>query len=109
MLKISVEETGNSFRLILEGKLMGPWVDELQRLCHGRDRLRPGMPMTVDLCGLTAMDSRGHAALEDLFRRGAVLLCSDVMNRYLVEQMAQPERPIAEAYRPCQSNDPTRV
>lgn len=109
MLKISVEESGNSLRLILEGKLMGPWVNEFERLCREWNQLRPTASTTIDLCGLTAMDARGQAALEKSFHRGAVLQCSDVMNQYLVEQMAQPRHQAQEVYRPCQLKDPTTV
>ena len=83
MLKISVEERGNSLRLILEGKLMGPWVNEFERLCGEWSQLRPSASTTIDLCGLTAMDGRGRAALEKSFHQGAILQCSDVMNQYL--------------------------
>jgi hypothetical protein len=106
VLRISVEENPGALALIVEGRLVGPWVDELQRLCQERGAPGKGVQTTVDLCGLTAMDTRGQALLDELLHRGATLRCSDVMNQYLVEQMARPAESFQEAYRPCQSSDP---
>lgn len=105
MLRISVEENQDALSLIVEGRLVGPWVDELKKLCQEHHAPNRGMQTTVDLCGLTAMDTRGQALLDDLLHRGATLRCSDVMNQYLVEQMARPAERFREACRPCQSSD----
>ncbi len=109
MLRISVKESSGTLSLIVEGRLVGPWVDELQRLCQERGAQGQAMQVTVDLCGLTAMDTRGQAVLDGLLQRGATLRCSDVMNQYLVEQMAQPAECIREACRPCQASDSIQV
>ena len=101
MLRISIEEGPGALSLIVEGRLVGPWVDELQRLCLEREAPGRALQMTVDLCGLTAMDTRGQELLENLLQRGATLRCSDVMNQYLVEQMARPAERFQEACRPC--------
>jgi len=103
VLRISVEENPGALSLILEGRLVGPWVDELRRLCQERGAAKKGLQTTVDLCGVTAMDRRGQALLDDLFHRGAALRCSDVMNQYLVEQMAGAGA--QEACRPCRGSE----
>ena len=105
MLRISVEEDPVALSLILEGRLVGPWVDELRRLCEEHGALAKGRQTIVDLCGVTAMDQQGQALLDDLFQRGAALRCSDVMNQYLVEQMAGPLRHVQEACRPCRGSE----
>ncbi|MGC2110028.1 MAG: hypothetical protein WA655_10965 [Candidatus Korobacteraceae bacterium] len=104
MLRISVEENPDALSLILEGRLVGPWVDELRRLCQERGAPVKGRQTTVDLCEVTAMDDQGQALLDDLFQRGAALRCSDVMNQYLVEQMARPGARSQEACRPCRGS-----
>jgi len=101
VLRISIQEDGRGLSLILEGRLVGPWVDELQRVCRERDAPAKDRGMIVDLCGVTAMDTRGQALLDLLLQRGASLRCSDVMNQYLVEQMARPAGRLPEACRPC--------
>ena len=57
--------------------------------------------MTVDLCGLTAMDPSGRHLLDELMQGGATLRCADVMNQYLVEQMSSSGGRFEEASRPC--------
>jgi hypothetical protein len=103
VLRISIRQDRRDLSLVLEGRLVGPWVDELQRVCQQEGAPARERPLTVDLCGVTAMDTRGQALLDSLFKQGATLRCSDVMNQYLVEQMAQPARSLSEACRPCRS------
>jgi hypothetical protein len=105
VLKISIEETPGSLRLTLEGRLVGPWVAEVQRVCVERNAPNEKFPLTVDLCGLTSMDAAGQLLLQNLFRRGATLRCSDVLNQYLVEQMAETKKAAQAACRPCQSKE----
>lgn len=102
-MRISVKQDIRDLSLILEGRLVGPWVDELKRICDEKGAPSREVPLTVDLCGVTAMDTRGQALLDTLLQRGAAMRCSDVMNQYLVEQMAQPAGSVSEACRPCRA------
>ena len=99
MLRISVEEEPDVLSLVLEGRLVGPWVDELRHVLQQRAESRNHAQLTVDLCGVTSMDTRGQRLLMELLQRGATLRCSDVMNQYLVEQMGVSG--LQEACRPC--------
>lgn len=99
MLKISIMRGANELSVNVEGRLVGPWVDELQSICEGQGL--HSTKLTIDLCGLTAMDLKGQQCLEGLLQRGATLLCSDVMNQYLVEQMANTSGQAEESCRPC--------
>jgi hypothetical protein len=100
VLRISVERNAETFSLVLEGRLVGPWVDELRHVSAGLNA-SDGVSLTVDLCGLTAMDARGQDLLDELRQAGATLRCTDVMNQYLVEQMARPAGNERESCRPC--------
>ena len=97
-----MHELENALSLVLEGRLVGPWVDELRGLWQQHDKPDAPRQLMVDLCGLTAMDSRGQDLLDEFLQRGATLRCSDVMNQYLVEQMGGASGPLQEASRPCQ-------
>jgi hypothetical protein len=99
VLRISITEDPGTLSLIVEGRLVGPWVDELRRI-SALHITRNG-PLTIDLEGLTAMDARGQALLNELRQEGAILRCFDVMNQYLVEQMARPAGSAQETCRPC--------
>lgn len=100
MLRITLEQEQEAISFVLEGRLVGPWVDELRTLWQERVSEK-GSPITVDLCGLTAMDTRGQRLLEEFLRYGATLRCSDVMNQFLVEQMRSAGGRLEEACRPC--------
>ena len=86
---------------VLEGRLVGPWVDELRRITNDAGAAHDAARLTIDLCGLTGMDTEGQKLLEELLQRGATLHCSDVMNQYLIEQMARPTGRGEETCRPC--------
>jgi len=101
VLRISVEQNQDAVSFVLEGRLVGPWVEELRTLWNERAGHREGVGFTVDLCGLTAMDTDGQRLLEELLQRGATLRCSDVMNQYLVEQMSSASGKLQEACHPC--------
>ena len=107
MLKISVEEKEDSLRLILEGRLVGPWVAELRRVCSEYGAPIKTIKLTVDLCGLTSMDTAGQELLQVLFDHGASLRCSDVMNKYLVELMSLTKKKSNGACRPSQASEAT--
>ena len=72
--------------LRLEGKLLGPWVTELARLCNEL----PCSPdcLRLDLSAVSFVDGPGVTLLRDLIGRGATLAaCSG-----LVAELLQMER-----------------
>ena len=78
MLRITRIDVGGSpsnRTLKLEGKLLGPWVDELRRAC---EELRiPPHCLRLDLADLTFADPIGVKLLDDLVRQGATTVgCS---------------------------------
>jgi anti-anti-sigma regulatory factor len=57
--------------LRLEGKLLGPWVDELSRACE--ELHTPPSGLRLNLAAVTFIDSAGIKLLGDLIRRGATI------------------------------------
>ena len=106
MLRITVEEDAIELRLRLEGRLEEALVLELERTFREQLDLSAGRPVVVDLSGLTGMDEAGESSLQKLYEQGATLRCVDVMNTYLVEQMAHgPLKPLRAPCRPYHSNE----
>ena len=104
MLKITVQDSAEGAVLVLEGRLVGPWVAELERVCSEQNALKSAQRLAIDLCELTGMDNAGELLLRELYERGAALRCSDVMNRYLVERMTGATgKPLEGVSRPCHS------
>jgi hypothetical protein len=76
MLIITCFEGSASTRTLkLEGKLVGPWIVELESAFDGT-RLRPEQ-IRLDLAGLTFVDAEGARFLESRLREGTrVVACS---------------------------------
>ena len=72
MLKISQPgKAGQNFTLILEGRLVGPWVGELRLVCVSllvNDRV-----VQLDLSDVSYADAQGVELLNNLKTRGVTL------------------------------------
>ena len=65
MLKIAIIETsGQAVTLRLEGRVIGPWVEELRRSCERA--LDRGGRLTLDLAHVSFIDRDGIALFRDL-------------------------------------------
>lgn len=70
--------------LKLEGKLLEPWIGELHEACRSAGRCASSA--TLDLSGLSFVDTPGSIALRDLRRRGVKLTgCSPLVAELLKE------------------------
>jgi len=63
VLKMSVVETRNQRRLILEGKLLAPWVTELRTACEKARGNLQNRELVIDLNNLTAIGQQGEDVL----------------------------------------------
>lgn len=72
MLRITVSPPHHPApTLKLEGKLLGPWVDELQQACAATAVSL--QQVSLDLSAVSYVDGAGVALLRDLQRRGVRL------------------------------------
>ena len=72
MLKISQTGTPNhSVTLKLEGRVGGPWVEELRRICE--PLLAEDQALKLDMAEVSYADAEGIAALNSFKSRGAKL------------------------------------
>ena len=73
MLKISkIEPVNQAVVLRLEGRIVGPWVTELQKSCD--EALADGRSLKLHLADVEFMDTRGVALLSRLQSSGVALL-----------------------------------
>jgi hypothetical protein len=72
VLKITEIARNDSDRTFkLEGKLLGPWVDELRNVCmQPLDRLAQ---VGLDLAAVTFVNAAGAELLRDLIRQGIII------------------------------------
>jgi anti-anti-sigma regulatory factor len=93
MLKITTLMNTESITFRLEGRLAGPWVQELERcwlLTIAGMRKRPSLSM--DLSAVTYVDSEGKDLLKKLHRQGAKLVASGCLTSCLVSEITQAVR-----------------
>jgi hypothetical protein len=82
-------KAGQSLTLELEGRVIGPWVGELQLVCS--ELLSLGRVLNLDLSNVTYADAEGAKLLADLKSRGVTLKsCSPFIN----EQLRTIEKPL---------------
>ena len=71
----------------LEGRLIGPWVEECRRAWLALESWRATKKLALDLCGVTFVDEPGIALLREICRStGAELLTSSPLSKHFAEQ-----------------------
>jgi len=74
VLRVTTRHTDDSLSLILEGRIKGPWVGELEQAWLAAQKLGANKLFKIDLTGVTFADWRGRKLLLDMQRRGAELV-----------------------------------
>jgi hypothetical protein len=73
MLRITVmESSANSIMLRVEGRIAGPWVEELRATCNAHTGREPGQ-LRLELEDVSFADAEGIACLRELRDKGVGL------------------------------------
>ena len=88
MLRITtlINTEVTTFRL--EGRLAGPWVQELKRCWAATVGRKTTHPHSVDLSAVTYIDSDGKALLKKIHQQGAKLVASGCLTSCIVKELA---------------------
>ena len=92
MLRISVMMQPGGATVTLEGRLAGPWVDELARCWASVTGVRDARSVRVDLEAVTFIDPAGKALLRAVHEEGAALVASGCMTRAVLEEIGTRSR-----------------
>jgi hypothetical protein len=92
MLKISTLETPSHRRLVVEGKLIGPWAAELRNAWRKATADHNGHELVVDVKGLTAISEDGESVLLELMKEGARFRSSGVFTTWILKRLARKAR-----------------
>jgi hypothetical protein len=86
MLKISeTESSGHAITLKLEGRIVGPWVEELSRVCE--TLMIDGRQLNLDLADVALADLHGVRVLSTLKSKAVTIVnCSP----FVEEQLKAP-------------------
>jgi anti-anti-sigma regulatory factor len=89
MLRITIDENPGSVTLRLEGKLIGPWVEEVEQCWRKVFMTLGSRTVLVDLSAVDFVDPAGRVLLGRMQAAGFRLEPGGPMTRSLVEQICQ--------------------
>jgi ABC-type transporter Mla MlaB component len=91
MLRITIHDHAPMTSFVLEGKLVGPWVKELEKCWARAAAAEPATPMLVDLAAVSFVDAEGRALLTRMRRQGVRLLSHGVLIDAIVAKIEAEE------------------
>jgi hypothetical protein len=89
MLKISIVDTQGLRKLVLEGKLLRPWTDEVERAWRNAGEDLGNRKLVVDVANVTLIGPDGENVLLELIRAGAKFSCEGVFNKHLLKELTR--------------------
>ena len=92
MLKISIVEGRKQRRLVVEGRLVVPWSDELKAACQRARSGLDGRELAIDLKNLTTISQAGENVLVELMKQGVKVRCCGVFTKYVLKQLTRRVR-----------------
>ena len=93
MLRVTTHDLAPVTSFVLEGKLVGPWVKELEKCWESTSAADRSRAMLVNLADVTFIDSEGRALLARMRRGGARLLSTGVLINAIVAEIEAEEGP----------------
>ena len=98
MLRIYIHDDVPVTSFVLQGKLVGAWVTELEKCWYGAWATNPSRTMLVDLADVNFIDAEGRALLTRMRAKGARLLSAGVLINAIVDEIdAEHRKPPAGA------------
>jgi hypothetical protein len=85
MLKITITNTEREERWTLQGRLVGPWVEELKASWKRSNRTAQGRRRIVNLDEVTFIDKSGERMLRRMSNQGAQFVASDVYLKHVLD------------------------
>ena len=92
MLRIYIHDDVPVTSFVLEGKLIGPWVKELQKYWESVVATNASRTMLVDLADVSFIDAEGRALLARMRQKGIRLLSTGVLINAIVAEIDAQQR-----------------
>jgi len=83
MLKITQAMQNGGATIKLEGRLLGPWLDEVRRECNQAPH--PLTSLSIDLSAVTFVDALGTEFLRELIGRGVKIKAYSSFTKELLQ------------------------
>lgn len=87
VLRITTSTSPDVVRLVLEGRLVGPWVPEAAAAWTQIAAIRGTRHVDVDLCDVLAIDADGRSLLARIAREGGRLIARGCAMREVVREI----------------------
>jgi hypothetical protein len=85
MLRITTQDHETETKFIVEGRLAGPWVAELERCWQTAISIQPCSTVLVDLTAVSYVDAEGKELLTRMRRNGAEVLVAGLLNKAIFD------------------------
>jgi hypothetical protein len=85
MLRITIVDSPSEQRLVLYGKLVGPWIEELQRVWENLRQQLGNRRSVVDLNEVPLIDDSADQLLATMLEQGAEIVARGTANRWLIQ------------------------
>ena len=89
MLKISLVDCRTQRRLIVEGKLIAPWAEELKSACEEARADLCGRDLVVEMKHLTTISQEGENVILELINGGIRFRGHGVFTKRVLKQLAR--------------------
>jgi anti-anti-sigma regulatory factor len=89
MLKISLIGNGTKRQVVLEGKLVAPWTNELKDVVQYAAADCDHLELVIDLRSVTAISADGEDVLLTLMDQGARFRASGVFMRQVLKNLSR--------------------
>src|SRR5438105_15318922 len=99
MLKITTQSDSERIRFKLDGKLAGPWVEELARTWESTTGGSEHRPVVVNLSEVTFIDADGKQLVVRRFQQGAEFEAVGCMTRCVVQDTKRGRKTPAQKCR----------
>ena len=95
MLRVTIynNESTTDFLLVVEGKLIKPWTEELRKSWENcRARSSQTQSIMVDLTAVSFVDETGEKLLAEMHRHSTKFIAPGIMLHSLVEKISKSGR-----------------
>jgi anti-anti-sigma regulatory factor len=97
MLRITIRESAKGPTIQLEGRIVGPWVEEFSRTWHLLAPSLGSRMLHLDLRDVAFVDAKGRRLLREIYQKtNASFLADSPLMRYFADEAMQETPKIGE-------------
>jgi hypothetical protein len=97
MLRITIHEGAKAQTIQLEGKIVGPWVEEFNRTWHSLAPSLGSKELHLDLRGVAFVDVKGRQLLREIYQTThACFLANSPLTKYFADEAMKQSPKLGE-------------